>query len=356
MKPIRKILVIRFRQIGDSILAIALCSTLKRSFPTAEVHFVVNKNIAPLYEGHPDIDKIFTFDKNENKPFHVYIKKVWQVVHQNQYDVIIDMRSTIRTLLFSLFSLHTPFRIGRIKGYTRFLLNYPIDTYNKSLNIDMVQRDLLLATPLETIAPITYTKDFKLYITDTEKEEFREYMINKGIDFSRPIFLIGVTTKLAYKKWNQKFMLDILRRILKEHNDIQMIFNYAPGHEEEDAKNIYNALRCPDNIKINIQASSLRQLAALAANSTFYFGNEGGARHIIQALGIPSFSIFSPSASKSMWLPNNSTFAEGISADDILPQQKQAEMTYEQCFDSITPEEVYKRLNPIILKLKKNQL
>ena len=75
MKPIRKILVIRFRQIGDSILAIALCSTLKRSFPTAEVHFVVNKNIAPLYEGHPDIDKIFTFDKNENKPFHVYIKK-----------------------------------------------------------------------------------------------------------------------------------------------------------------------------------------------------------------------------------------------------------------------------------------
>lgn len=88
------------------------------------------------------------------------------------------MRSTIRTLLFSLFSLHTPFRIGRIKGYTRFLLNYPIDTYNKSLNIDMVQRDLLLATPLETIAPITYTKDFKLYITDTEKEEFREYMIN----------------------------------------------------------------------------------------------------------------------------------------------------------------------------------
>ena len=172
MKPIRKILVIRFRQIGDSILAIALCSTLKRSFPTAEVHFVVNKNIAPLYEGHPDIDKIFTFDKNENKPFHVYIKKVWQVVHQNQYDVIIDMRSTIRTLLFSLFSLHTPFRIGRIKGYTRFLLNYPIDTYNKSLNIDMVQRDLLLATPLETIAPITYTKEIKLYIKDTEKEEF----------------------------------------------------------------------------------------------------------------------------------------------------------------------------------------
>ena len=98
MKPIKKILIIRFRQIGDSILAVALCSTLKKSFPDAEIHFVLNKNIASLYKGHPDIDKVITFDKNENKPFTAYIKKVWQVTHQNKYDVIIDMRSTIRTL------------------------------------------------------------------------------------------------------------------------------------------------------------------------------------------------------------------------------------------------------------------
>ena len=108
MKPIKRILIIRFRQIGDSILAVALCSTLKKSFPDAEIHFVLNKNIASLYEGHPDIDKVITFDKNENKPFTAYIKKVWQVTHQNKYDAIIDMRSTIRTLFFSLFSTNAP--------------------------------------------------------------------------------------------------------------------------------------------------------------------------------------------------------------------------------------------------------
>ena len=191
MKPIKKILIIRFRQIGDSILAIALCSTLKKSFPDAEIHFVLNKNIAPLYEGHPDIDKVITFDKNENKPFTAYIKKVWQVMHQNKYDIIIDMRSTIRTLFFSLFSLRTPFRIGRIKGYTRFLLNYRTDTYSKDLTTDMVQRNLLLAAPLEKIRPIQYTKEFKLYLTDREKEDFRYYMEKEGIDFTHPVLLIG---------------------------------------------------------------------------------------------------------------------------------------------------------------------
>ena len=242
MKPIKRILIIRFRQIGDSILAVALCSTLKKSFPDAEIHFVLNKNIAPLYEGHPDIDKVITFDKNENKPFTAYIKKVWQVMHKNRYDVIIDMRSTIRTLFFSLFSLRTPFRIGRIKGYTHFLLNYRTDTYSKNLTTDMVQRNLLLAAPLEKIRPIQYTKEFKLYLTDREKEDFRYYMEKEGIDFARPVLLIGVTTKLIHKKWNTEFMVATLKRILEEYKDIQMIFNYAPGYEEEDARNIYKLL------------------------------------------------------------------------------------------------------------------
>lgn len=351
MRPITRILIIRFRQIGDSVLAVALCSTLKKSFPDAEIHFVLNKNIASLYKGHPDIDEIITFDKDENKPFTAYIKKVWQITHEKKYDVIIDMRSTIRTLFFSLFSLNTPFRIGRAKGYTRFLLNYRIDTYSENITTDMVQRNLLLATPLEKVKTIQYTKDFKLYITNQEKEEFRCYMKKEGIDFTRPVFLIGVTTKLLHKNWNTEFMITTLKKILEEHKDIQMIFNYAPGYEEEDARNIYKELGCPEHIKIDIQASSLRQLAALCSNCSFYFGNEGGARHIAQALGIPSFAIYSPSALKSMWLPANSVFAGGISPDDILPPEQQTPLSYEERFALITPEKVYEQLISILRHL-----
>ena len=176
-------------------------------------------------------------------------------------------------------------------------------------------------------------------------------MEKEGIDFARPVLLIGVTTKLIHKKWNTEFMVATLKRILEEYKDIQMIFNYAPGYEEEDARNIYKEIGCPERIKIDIQASSLRQLAALCANCSFYFGNEGGARHIAQALGVPSFAIYSPSASKSMWLPANSVLAEGISPDDILPPEQQATLPYEERFALITPEKVYEQLIPILRQL-----
>lgn len=349
MKEIKKVLIIRFRQIGDSVLTTALCSTIKRNFPTAEVHYILNKNIAPLYEGHPDIDKVITFDKNETKSTFKYIRKVWKTVHQNKYDVIIDIRSTFRTLFFSLFSLHTPFRIGQNKGYIKYLFNHTVKSYSENPTVDVVRHDLQFIAPLEKIKRIQYTSDFKIVLTENELKEYRNYMEKEGIDFDRPILLIGVTTKLAHKKWNTDYMTAILKTILNEHEEVQMIFNYAPGYEEEDARNIYNKLGCPERIKINIQASSLRQLAALCANCSFYFGNEGGTRHIAQAVGIPSFAIYSPSASKLMWLPKNSVFAEGISADDLLTQEEQAGMTYEQRFDAVTPEEVYKKLNPLLL-------
>lgn len=44
----------------------------------------------------------------------------------------------------------------------------------------MVERNLLLAAPLEKIKPIQYTKEFRLYLTDQEKKDFRYYMERRG--------------------------------------------------------------------------------------------------------------------------------------------------------------------------------
>ncbi len=351
MKQINKILIIRFRQIGDSILATSLCSTLKATFPEAEIHFLLNANIAPLYQGHPHIDKIITYDKNDNKPFISYLRKTWQTMHQNKYDVIIDMRSTIRTLFFSLFSLRTPFRIGYKKKYTHFLLSHSIDIKEKRRTLDMVQQDLLLAQPLSALKEIQYTNKFSLFLTEEEKMNFRNYMEHEGIDFNKPVVLIGVTTKLAHKMWNKEYMKDVLNRILTIHENLQLIFNYAPGHEENEAKEMYEELGRHKNIKINIQASSLRELAALCSNCSFYFGNEGGTRHMVQALQIPSFAIYSPSASKKTWLPANSVTASGICVDDVLSKEEQKNKSKEECYNAITPDKVFQQLNDMLKRL-----
>ena len=309
---LKKILVIRFRQMGDAILATPLLSTLHRSFPDAEIHFVLNERIAPLFEGHPAISRIITFTEEERHHTLRYLSKVWQIVHQTHYDAIIDMRSTLNTLPFTLFSLDSKWRIGIRKPYTLGVCNYRIEGCEDDES--MITHNLKLTEPLE---PTVIDRNLTLCITEKEKMDFRAYMQQEGIDFNRPVMLVGVTAKLKSKTWPEDRMTDTLQRLLDHCPQLQLIFNYAPGREEENAHLIYECLGKHQNIFLQIQARSPRELAAMAANCTAYFGNEGGGRHIVHAMGKPSLVICSPFASKTTWLPQDTdVLAWGVDAGD----------------------------------------
>lgn len=342
---INKILVIRFRRVGDSVLSIAICTSLRKSFPDAQIDYVVNENIASLYEGHPDVDNVIKFNKKENKNFWKYIAKIYKLVSTTKYDVIIDTRSTVMTLFFSLFSLHTRYRIGSKKKYNFFLHNYRIDNHGDQ-NVDMVQHNLKLLKPLEKEAKIDYCSDFKLYVSEQEKIDCRFYMQKKGIDFTKPVIVATVTARLAHKVWNKERMKEVLRRIIDKY-DAQIIFNFV-DNEEKFAVNIHREMGYDKNVFTNIKARSLRDLCALIVNCDFFFGNEGGARHIAQALGIPSYAIYPPNILKSIWLPNEGECYTGISPDDNHSQREQRNMDYFQRFNLITVDQVWKGLDNML--------
>jgi len=310
-----KILVIRFRQMGDAILATPLLSTLRANFPDAQIDFVLNERIAPLFEGHPAISHIITFSDEERHSVLTYIRKVWRTVHQTRYDAIIDMRSTVNTMLFALFSLHSRWRVGIRKPYTWGVFNHRFEGCEDDES--MIDHNLKLAHPL-LMEGAKEDRNLSLAITEKEQHDFRQYMERQGIDFSRPVMLVGVTAKLAHKTWAEDRMTEVLCRFIAACPHWQLIFNYAPGQEAENAHRIFSNMADKASVSsvfLNIEAKSPRQLAAMAANCTAYFGNEGGARHIVHAMGRPSLVICSPGASKTTWLPQDTDIlAIGIDA------------------------------------------
>ena len=350
MSNIQKILVVRFRQMGDAILATALLNTLRQSFPQAEIHFVLNDNIAPLFEGHPSIDRIITFSEEERHHTLTYLRKVWRTVHSEHYDVIIDMRSTFNTMLFAIFSPATKYRIGLKKGYTGIAFNCRMQG---KAGQSMVEHNSSLASFLKTEGDIRYTKDFTLAIADAEKQEYGEYLKSQGIDLGKPVMLANVTAKLANKVWDEEKMTGVLRTFMEAHPDVQVIFNYAPGKEEENARRIYEKLGQPSQVFIDVKARSSRQLVALSGYITIFFGNEGGARHIAQAAGAPSLVICAPENKKSTWIPQNSVPAEGISPSDFLTEEQLAAMSREQQYDVIDQETVSRKLEEFYSKTAK---
>lgn len=332
------ILVIRFRQMGDAILATPLFNTLRATFPDARIDLVLNERIAPLFEGHPSLNHIYTFTEEERHSLPTYLCKVWRTVHAVKYDVIIDMRSTINTQVFALFSITTPYRIGLSKTYTKIISNRIVRSCRTG---SMVDHNLDLAKPLASIRPLTIDRRITLPIRQEEVEAMRNYLGSMGVDFGKKLVMMGVTAKLNYKVWDEKRMTGIIDRFTAQYPNAQIIFNYAPGQEEENSRRIYRNLKDNSRVLIDIQAKSPRELHAMAHLIDFYFGNEGGARHIVHAAGKPSFVICSPGSLKSIWIPQDNVPAGGISAGDIADTTG---MTAAEMYDSITQESVWEHL------------
>ena len=99
-----KILVVRFKQIGDAILASVICDTLKKTFPDAVIDYVLYDFVTPIFENHHSINRVISIDKGIRNNFFKYIKFVWNVTRKEKYDIVIDIMATPKSELFTLFS------------------------------------------------------------------------------------------------------------------------------------------------------------------------------------------------------------------------------------------------------------
>lgn len=343
-----KILIIRFRQMGDAILSTVVAESLKQNFPNAEVHLVLNDNIYPLFATHHAIDRVITFTHHERHSLFVYLKKIRSLMRQNRYDVIIDLRTTINTLPFAWFSRGTGYRMGLDKFYAKCFYNHLIPRIADDEPV--VMHNLKFLQPLNEIKPLKLTPHFSIDTSDEEVRAFKAYMQEQGIDFARKIILVGVTAKLARKTWPESDMCHVLSRLIEKYPQAQLIFNYAPGQEAQNAKRIYELLGKPANVFMNIEAKSMPALACMVSNIDLYFGNEGGTRHIVQALGKPSFCICSPTADPRHWIYDSGVPAEAVAYDDFLPRQKVTSDNYDMLYKAIDREQVLLRLSQFLEK------
>lgn len=292
-----KILVVRFKQIGDSILAAPICNTLKKTFPAAQIDYVVYEHIGPIFEKHQYIDNVITITKEEQKNIFKYLKKVWKVT-RNKYDIVIDIMSTPKSEVFTLFSLGAKYRIGRAKKYRGYTYTHKIEEPKGTKN--KIDKFLKMLKPLENEYDIKYTEDFSIQVSEDEKQYMREKMEKAGIDFSRPVLAFAINSRVPSKVFNIDKMLEITKRVIIEL-DPQIIFYYSPA-EKEFALKAHERLEFDKHIFTNIETKSIRELAMLLESCDMFFGNEGGPRHLAHAVGIPTLIVCRPNLDVKEWL------------------------------------------------------
>ncbi|MEG0300881.1 MAG: glycosyltransferase family 9 protein [Cetobacterium sp.] len=335
-----KILVVRFKQIGDAILSSVICKSLKETYPEAKIDYVLYENVAPLFKNQPYINNVITITKEEQKNPFKYIKKVWEVT-RNDYDIVIDIMSTPKSELFALFSRKAKYKIGRYKpkrGYT-----YTHSILEPSSEFDKADKFLKMLDPLiKDGVDVKLNPNYSLEFLDEERSKLHKRMEDEGVDFNKIIIPLAINSRRPEKVYPIDLMKKVAEGLLEKY-DSQIILYYSPN-EKEFAKKFHEELGWDKRIVSTIHTESIRELGALLSNCDIFVGNEGGPRHLAQALDIPSFAIFSPGSNKHDWLSRGNKRHEGIEPRDIETPDYD-KLSYEEKYRLMKPEKILEEID-----------
>ena len=91
-----KILLIKYRNIGDILLSTALISNLRLNFPNAKIDYALNKDCEEMILDNPDINQIISYDRKKVNGLSTLKKIIEELkniiyIRKQSYDLVINL-------------------------------------------------------------------------------------------------------------------------------------------------------------------------------------------------------------------------------------------------------------------------
>jgi heptosyltransferase-2 len=293
-----KILVIQKKMIGDVLTSSILFEFLREKYPKAQLDYLIDKHTFPVVKHNPFIDNLVCFEDGSNSRNRTLYETVKKVRHK-KYDIIIDIYCKLSTNIISLFS-NSRKRISYHKYYSAFVYSDTVKRYSESES----KTNLAIINRLQLLEPLGINKRLakpQIYLSENEIKESLKFLKTKGIDRTKPLFMISVLGSSLDKTYPLKYMAKAIDTIA-DTIEAQILFNYLPELKEQ-AKEIYDlcAPQTQKQIYFDVFGGSLREFLAITAHCDALIGNEGGAINMAKALKIKTFAIYSPWIDKATW-------------------------------------------------------
>ena len=94
-----KILIIRLSAIGDTIHTLPMVYELRKSFPNAQIDWVVEQKAKQFVENNPLLDNVFVVEKLCFKNFSK-VETVINKIRETVYDIAIDTQQLLKSGVF----------------------------------------------------------------------------------------------------------------------------------------------------------------------------------------------------------------------------------------------------------------
>lgn len=260
-----KILILRFSSIGDIVLTSPVVRCLKQQLKNSEIHYLTKKSFVSVVENNPNIDKVFSFEKD--------ISEVLPELKKENYDCVIDLHHNLRSMQVKR-ALGKPSKSFNKLNIEKWLL--------VNLKINRLPDKHIVERYFETVAHIGVKNDLKgLNFFIDVKDEIDISSLPK--EFSTGYIALVIGAKHNTKKLPTEKIISICKKI---NRPVVLI----GGKEDlETGENITSQISTTFNAcgKYNLQQS-----ASLIKQAEKVITHDTGMMHIAAAFQKNIISIW----------------------------------------------------------------
>ncbi|HEX8137646.1 MAG TPA: glycosyltransferase family 9 protein [Pyrinomonadaceae bacterium] len=290
---VRRVLVVRLRSIGDTVLATPALHALRRFLPGARIDILLEDWVAPVLDGFPEVDRIITVERRASAFSRA---RVARELRAARYDVAYNLHGGTTATLLTRGS-----GAGARVGYDDYqysrLHNHaapsPIELWGRERLHSVEQQLALLGW---TGVPVTDRPRTSLAVTERAAESIEARLSAAGLNGPKPFALVHPAAAFETKRWAARNFARVIEYL--HEREIDCVAVSAPNEAAVIAE-------LGRETRLSVTAFtdlSLQEVTALAARSRLFVGNDSGIAHIAAAVGAPSVVIFG-SSNTTHWRP-----------------------------------------------------
>lgn len=296
----KKILVIRHRFIGDTVLTVPFLRNLRHACPDTQIDMLIAPNTGDIIKNCPYIDNFIYYDLNKKYRYegvginNSEISSFWgyiKFLRKQKYDKVYILKRSFSSAVMA-FAAGIKERIGFGTEFRSFLLTKSVPYIENKHEIECFL-DVLRADNIEV-------KDNYLenWCTEEEFEKvekvFEKYNLKNS---NNKKIILHATSGNPKKQWETEKWAKIVQW-LSDEKDAQVIFNGAKQDYAVYDKILSHLEENGNKLKIkpaNLCGEfSIRETLAFTKMCDLIAGCDSGNLHIAASVGVPVIGIYGP--------------------------------------------------------------
>lgn len=291
--------IIRFSSLGDVVLQTSVITWLKQTYTRdLKITFVTSHEFKDLVTGHPDIQRVLTFDRRSGEKLSGLARKIRELHEKEPITLMLDLHSTTRSTLLRWMLPTLPRLVVDKRRIERFLLvrvpGWKGWTRWKFLGLEVqVER-----TP----------RDWQGILMAPFKRGTRPLTEMPPVDrihHKKPYVVFAPVASFESKRWPMNYFVTLAQKFLNDerwkHYDLVIVAGPTDKHCE--ALNVIQ-----DPRMLNLQGKTkLKESIAWMQEARVVVGNDSGMNHIAEAANVPVITLFGPTHEGFGFAPHLST-------------------------------------------------